>query len=258
MNQKTNEQEVGYQRYILISPSRGGSWFLISLLSSHNDIISLGEVFHEDEIAFDHPDFNSNNKMVLLRNSDREGFLKKEVFKRYTQNIKAVGFKFLYYQLNFPEHVELNRYLKKEKDIKIIHLKRENHLNRLISFKIAEKTGQWRSKSLNDVKKISKVCFSLDDDECRDFFIQGEQDEIRFDNMFKHHEVLNLNYEDLVKFQTGKCSEILKFLGVDDKALSTKYFKQNLRSQSDVILNYDKLKFAFKNTQWSRLFTDKI
>jgi len=231
-----------YQRFIIFAPSRAGSWMLNSLLSSHDDILCLGEVFHEHEIAYGPLKPKKDQKFLYLRNSDRVSFLKNIVFKKYPSNIKGVGFKYLYYQMRFKEHSELNKYLKNDIILKIIHLKRKNDLNRIVSFKLAEASGQWRSINKSNIERVSKIHLTLSYKECLDFFRQTKVEEEKIDKYFSSHQKLTLTYEDLVKDMEYKTRNILSFLGLKLQKLTTEYLKQNKRPQSVVLENYWELK----------------
>jgi hypothetical protein len=67
--------------------------------------------------------------------------------------------------------------------------------------------------------------------------------------------ILEVSYEQLV---SGECmkQDILNFLSVSPMPLSTHLKKQNTGKLSEIIVNYDELKTAFRDTHWQYMFDE--
>lgn len=118
-----------YDKFLILSRSRTGSNLLRSLLSSHPDVICLGEIFGS---------VGNEVKNDIIKSPIK--YLKRIAFGYHKKNIKSVGFKIFYYHPEFKCSTNIWNYLENQNNIKIIHLKRKNILRTILSRKIAGKT----------------------------------------------------------------------------------------------------------------------
>ena len=182
-----------------------------------------------------------------------QAFLSSLLFGSYPSAIKGVGFKYhLYHGKRLPE---LKEYLHQHKEIKIVRLVRRNYLHMLVSEKLAQASNQYRLKD-KTVNKTHDFRFILEKDECENTFRQHEEQERGAEILFAGHDVLILDYEDLVHNQEWILDRVQKFLGVEKKHLSSPLKKQRTRKLSEVIENYGPLKHSFKGTRWSSFFDE--
>lgn len=243
-----------YRRFIILGRSRVGSNMLRSLLNTHNNLYCFGELFrHRGEVGWDTRyyrhrllDLFSEGKFLQDRPID---FLSQKIFKRYPAAIQAVGFKIFYYHALDPEWKDVWTYLK-ENNIHIIHLKRRNLLQVLLSKKLAETSGNWTGKSYGDVK------LHLDPATCSEEFQKTEQWWEEFDEFFRYNNSLEVWYEDLavdVKSETGR---IFDFLGVqaDERTIQPSTRKQRKTPPDERIENFEELKNYFQGTKWESFF----
>lgn len=223
-----------YSKVIVLSRSRTGSNLLINLLNSHPNICFSGEIFRDmQDRSFDQ-----------IYNS---------VFSVKPPFIKAVGFKIFYYHPEDVDSKEVWERLINEKDIKVIHLKRENILRTLVSRKIAEENDFWTQNSKRS--KISNKQISLSRDECITFFEKTRNWEQQYDELFRDHPKIEVFYESLVNGQNHEeLGRIQSFLGVKVKNLKTNLRKQNPENLAELIVNYDELEEGFRNTSWEHFF----
>ena len=147
--QKANND---YQKFIILARSRVGSNLLISYLNSHPNIHALGEMFGN----------NHNEANINFRKENPLKFLNEFCFRSYAKGIKAVGFKIFYYHPVNGESRAIWDDLKNMKDLKIIHLKRENILRTHLSRAIAGQTDKWTVTTVNNIplekKNGSIIC----------------------------------------------------------------------------------------------------
>lgn len=262
-----------YQPYVIVSLARTGSTYLESLLSSHPDILTFREIFGVRKpypgyrglvylyTLFDKPNIHHAFRVLLHKNIPLiraiflelpvEAFLSTLLFGSYPSAIKGVGFKYhLYHGTRLPE---LKEYLRQHNEIKIIHLIRKNYLHMLVSEKLAQVSNQWKLKD-KMANKAHDIRFILKKAECENTFFQHEKQEKEVKTLFADHDILILDYEDLVHNQEWTLDRVQEFLSVEKRHLSSPLKKQRTRRLSEVIENYESLKHSFKGTKWSAFF----
>src|SRR5262245_61558777 len=131
-------------RFIILCAARTGSTMLRHMLNSHPVVRCHGEVMTGrslDALAgLDQSgDESSTRTLTELRRSDPERFLEECVLD--PGPARAVGFKIKYEELLRREYAWLLEWLKSRRDIRVIHLRRENRLKRLISVVTAKVYG---------------------------------------------------------------------------------------------------------------------
>jgi LPS sulfotransferase NodH len=225
----------------------------LSLLGSHSSIKRTVELFGEARLR--KPDVRED----IIRCGAvpyLESYLKVRLFK------PVVGLKILYHQLEekYAQHWGINdlgkvlEYLKSNKAIRVIHLKRRNRLRSMVSIKVAGKNKVYAIR--NDRKRNKEITIKLFMDECLKHFEDVDHWEKKYDNFFQDHSLLEVYYEDLTKNTQAECNRILDFLGVRFRALRAKTRKQNVRSLSEIIENYQELKGQFAGTEWEKFFDE--
>lgn len=280
------ESQKNYQKFLIVCNIRTGSTMLSSMLENHPQAVCFFELFHRhlESVPFSVSGYQRkaiDSKIVALRNSDPVEFLKSEIYKPYGLSAKAVGFKLLYPQGRcgnpWWNSSEFNRwwekvgyepdwsseksalweYLKNDKSIAIIHLKRENLLRSKVSAMTAQITGEWgigATGGFSDVTTEPELV--LDFDECLQDFEAHRRMESEADELFIEHRKLDMTYEYMTSCPDDAGIKIQKFLGLEPKRLSTKTRKQSGRSLSEIVANYDHLKQRFNSTPWHYLFDD--
>ncbi|AFZ36144.1 sulfotransferase, putative [Stanieria cyanosphaera PCC 7437] len=273
-----------YQKFIIVCNIRTGSTMLCSLLSSHSQILCFFELFHRhlNSVPFSTLGYQnkSKNKTIIdLRNNNPQEFLEQEIYKNHQKKIKAVGFKLLYTQgrtdnpwWNSSEYdrwwkdvgkepcwnsnqSNLWQYLKENKDIAIIHLKRNNLLEAKVSGITAQTTGNWGIGATGGINKNNVlVKCELNFEECMQDFEALRRMEDEADEFFAEHRKLVITYEELVENTANITNKIQVFLGLKTENLVTQSKKQATCSLLDVIDNYYQLKSQFTNTRWSNFF----
>lgn len=227
-----------YKRFIILTRSRTGSNLLNSLLNSHSEVISDGEVFSK-------LDGRGYNKVLA------------EVFSRQPFFIKAKGFKIFYYHPMGDENSGIWDALQSFDDLYVIHLKRENILETLVSRKIAGIKNVWTetsNKKSSELNRDISVSFTIE--ELEEGFTQTRAWEVMGDRRFSNHRLLSLSYEELVNNRSSTFRKITSFLDIKFIEPKTTLVKQGRRSMRDIIENYDILKSAFSKTEWAWMFDD--
>ena len=262
---------------MIISTARSGTTLLQSLFHN-NGIHVLSEIFNLDSLG------PAKLKIVL---KDPLKYFKNEV---YRSRHSSVCFKLFYYHarpeildrdfqnwLLKDAHSSLHKKIsvfydfvhskydtaslgkkfnkvweeiQKNKNIKIIHLVRQNKLQSLLSLKVAYKTNVWNSTK----DSISNPKIALEKDECLRYFQQTAEYEKQICAMFESHQFLPVTYEDFVKNRESELEKISDFIGIELQNTNSKLKKQASMPMIKQISNYDILKKLFQGTEYDQYF----
>lgn len=228
-----------YQRYVILSRSRSGSNLLLTLLKSHPNIRCDTEIF------------------ARLDGRDPREILK-QTFARMPFYVLAKGFKLFYYHPLDTQSEELWRQLYAMPDLKIIHLKRRNMLDTLVSRELAEISQKWWQKDQDETRSRGpEPQLELPVDKVKTSFETTAAWQTEAEKNFANHDCLTVYYEDLVKHRDAVFKEITDFLGVKFVPPETNLVKQNRRKKNQVIKNFDELKNAFQGSRWASFFAEE-
>lgn len=179
--------------------------------------------------------------------------MKKNIYRKYAKRYQAVGFKLFYYHSRKPQNVKLWEYIKADKNIKIIHITRDNMLKTYVSRLKAEITNKWTNT--NNSKEVITSFQIPFEDAVKEFeWTLNWEKSIR--KYFTRSEIFEIKYEDLESNADHIMREVLKFLHVPYLPLVPSTYKQRKEKLSQAIKNYNELKERFKNTPWLRFFED--
>ncbi len=224
-----------YNKYIVLTQARSGSNMLRSLLHSHPQIISDGEIY----------------RRLYGRNSVK---MWNRFFSKKPHHIKQVGFKLFYYHPVDSDDRTVWDIIKSDSNIKLIQLSRKNKLKMIVSRDIAMKTDVWSSKR-NENQKVDKR-IELDTkkfiDECNQIDVWENQ----IEHLFPQHQLIKITYEDLVKERDKVMAEVFNFLEVDNLSVKPLFKKQNTEEIKNLILNYDQFSSEIKSTRWAFLLDE--
>lgn len=145
-------------------------------------------------------------------------------------------------------------YLINDKDIKIIHLIRENKLKQYLSLVRAVHTDAWAHKSSGSKQDWHPV--QLEYRDCLGFFRMAIEREKKFNQYFKDHPKIEVIYEDLTLNFESETNRIQDFLDLPRQSLKHDMKKQRKKSVSASIANYVELKSRFIGSEWERYFDE--
>ncbi|WP_343796337.1 sulfotransferase [Gaetbulibacter jejuensis] len=261
-------------------PTRSGSNLLVNLLSSHQRLRILGEIFSLDRIALDEvesiidfPIEYLNKKLdpksdlihgvgfKMLYDNFKLDYFNKEVKLETSnqdvekRNLKLIDFVFSKYSNAQLEHQfdKLWDYYQNDKDLRIIHLTRRNLLKTFVSLKRAFITDEWIS--IKD-RKVDNLEIEISKEELETYFNRIVGFNNYYNEFFSEHQIFKLEYEDMVSDIEGTMENVLNFLGLEPVKLTSVLKKQNKARLRDNIKNYEELKMHFSSTQWSGFFED--
>jgi LPS sulfotransferase NodH len=271
------------QRFMLLATARTGSNLLSSLLSAHPAIKMYGELFNLDTLT-------STDLRDAL--DDPMQYLRARLNKTPRPQIAAVGFKMFYEHLTsdyfqkpvevttasdrlrrkiveFASYIEANydwatlsdRFreawdaLVADRTLAVIHLRRTNTLDTLISLKVAFVTGEFWTLTPGAPASGSPT-IELSPDECQRYFERVEASAEAADALFAMHPKLEVTYEALVGAREETLKRIAHFLSVPYAPASTRMHKQITAPAADIVVNYDELKDHFRETRWRIFFEE--
>ena len=226
------------------------------MLNSHPDVRCHGEVMTGrglDALAGVDRDADPSVTSALMdrRRSDPRGFLEEVVLD--PGPAKAVGFKIKYEELLLPDYAWLLEWLKSHREIRVIHLTRENRLKRLISEVTATKVyGLYNVTSESERPRAARISLSLE--ECLEDFARTEEREALFQGYFEDRELLRTTYEAIVSDRADVRSRLTHFLGVPPAALTTPTLKLNPDDLRGVLEDYEALAAALQDTRYAVYF----
>lgn len=244
-----------YRLFIILGTARTGSTLLWSYLNSHPDILCLRGIFGStNKINFgkfygDLPEECQSKELIKLRNERPVEFLNSFIWKEYSKLYSAVGFKYFYdhnrHQLNKSA---LTEYFKLNTGIKCIHLKRDNLLAALFSYKRALYQKQWQNADPD-------YRVSIPIEECNKYFVRILESQKQYDELFKDR-ILEINYNNLINNTGRTLEDILEFIGVEKMSLTTETIKNKEVKLSDCIMNYKELQDHFAKSDYAAYFDE--
>ncbi len=274
-----------HTRFVVLAHPRTGSTLLARALNSHPRIMCFGEVFNWvlTYVSFAMEGYDESNADDLnLRTKDPVAFLERRIFCQPPGMTSAVGFKLHYSHCSPPwGYPALLDYLVQDKGIRIIHLRRRNMLKSLASGKIAAITGKYMSirvaTRLSSLPKAfihpvrafrrARVIIAqnvrrdrgprrvtLSVEECKAYFEETKSAVKQHDGLFREHDKLSLFYEEILSARDDVFARAQSFLGVEPQMLTVALTKQSPDNLRTILENYDELREAFADTEYSEFF----
>ncbi|MYA35342.1 MAG: hypothetical protein F4Y34_01585 [Gammaproteobacteria bacterium] len=154
---------------------------------------------------------------------------------------ESVGFKFKLEESLDPAYKVFRDLVVADKDIKIIHLQREDILDQYISLQATRQTGVFLVRSRGKRPKLKP--FDIDVPDLISYVREARRKQEAAEEMNKDHDCLHLTYEELCESQSAAYQKILSFLEVPHASLSTTMVKV-LKKNTDLVLNLDQVNEA--------------
>jgi LPS sulfotransferase NodH len=243
-----------YTRFLIIGRSRTGSTLLLRSLKMHKQAVIYGEVFRNNTINWQ-PQFGWVTA-TLHRNylGNPISFLDERIFRLQPVAVKAVGFKLFYYHAHDGNLENVWDYVKRDKQLRVIHIKRKNILEAHLSRIVAGYTDTWR---LNGKQSGGEqVPLALSVEECQQAFEETRTQEVEYDAIFADHPTLQMTYEDLSRDFANEMGRVQNFLALDHQPLLPVTTKQSKLPLPSRIANYAELKSSFNGTSWAEFFAE--
>lgn len=224
---------------------------VIRTLARHPAIVAHGEMFNPVRIGSKVTGHRPYSRAMLhLRCRFPGEFLDRHVFAPHADPVRAVGFKL------FPEQIVgegVWRWLDAHPEVAIVFLRRENHLARLVSLLIADKTGTF---GIGSVSERPTLTIAIDPGQCGEEFRRMDAVDEETLRRLRGHQVLDLTYEGVVRDHSGAFARLHGFLGVEPQPVEMFGVKKEVRPLSEVIENFAELKTRFAGARWSGFFAE--
>jgi LPS sulfotransferase NodH len=241
-------------RAVILTTQRTGSTFLVECLDSHPAIHCAGELLNGQPDTQIAPPRGPFRYLVKGARIARTGawlphYRLEQYYRGGLSPVRC--FKAMYNQLARPFAL---RYLLDHREIRVIHLRRENLLSTHVSLLLMQKR-----RELQATQPVAPLQIRVDPDRVIAAMRKAETCYLRFDHRFQGHRILNLTYESLFegsRLRTETARRICDFLGVARKPMQSRIIKLNPRSLRDIVTNYDELAEALSNTEFASLLTD--
>ena len=240
---------MSYVRFAIVCEERTGSNFLQRLLCSHPNVICLGELFNPSDTIRGwacqttkaseeaHPDQGPPSITV---DDDPVDYLETRVFRNYPDKIKAVGFRFFYDHARKGVWQNARDYVRIFNGIRIVHLRRDNLLDRYLSHALAKRSNEWIA--LEDQPEHYNGTVTLDPKHCFESFVLSRWYQDEAAGLFADHPLLDISYEQLCDDLEQQSGRLQEFLSLRHHPLCSDTKKQRHRPKREMISNYDQLK----------------
>ena len=164
-----------------------------------------------------------------------------EYFQPYPTLIRAVGLKVFYQFSEDLPYRQLYDDLKKDKELRVIHLERENALKQYISeLQAWEKRAWTQQKALKHQEKII-----IDLTAFETHLKKQKQQKMKCLEDFKQQQLISISYESLVADPTNVLKQVQEFLGVPNRKLFTVMQQQSIQPLARLIENVEEVKAAY-------------
>lgn len=201
-------KEKRFTKFAIVCAARSGSTWLHTLLNSHPQISSYGEILRE---------YHEANPQLQLPSLDEL------VFHPHHSSIQAAGLKIFYEYETVEPFIQSFQGIVNDNTICILHLIREDKAAQFKSLKTAEASQQWSSgRSTNQ-----HITIQINPPELEGYQKNLLAQEKHITALFQDHPILNVKYEDLLSHQEKTLNDIQSFLKVKPKKLFSLLKKQS-------------------------------
>lgn len=220
------------ENFLIVAEIRSGYQLMATLLNSNSEVICLGEIFGSDrdiriKSLFHFP-------VPVIEETDHAiNYVEKISDTARQKGCKAFGFKVNYVCARSANWSELWNYAVVKK-WRIIHLHRENLLDRLISEKLANSSNNWNHNEYQNQITVSMP-------ELESSYAISMASQSWANDFFRNNPVCNMTYEELELNREKSCDILQDFLGITRKPLKTFMKKQRIGNQSKFVSNYKDL-----------------
>ncbi|AES94732.1 putative P-loop containing nucleoside triphosphate hydrolase [Medicago truncatula] len=224
--------------FAILSNQRSGSGWFETLLNSHINVSSNGEIFSVRE--------RRQNASSILQTLDRVYNLDWLSSASKNECSAAIGFKWMLNQGLMEHHNEIEEYFKR-RSVSVIFLFRRNLLRRMVSMlansydryaKLLNGTHKSHVHSAEEADILSKYKPVINSTsllvDLKDMETKAEK-ALKYFNSSRH---MILYYEDLMRNHT-KLNDVQEFLGLPQMELTSRQVKIHKGPLSDHIQNWD-------------------
>ncbi|CAO3424247.1 sulfotransferase [Azospirillum doebereinerae] len=244
-------------RFVIVSAARTGSTVLRHMLNNHPNMCCHGELLTRDANAAisRHAGYGGKKSNILdfsveQLKADPARYIREFVLN--PGNFKAVGIKIIYQDLLGTHARGVLDWIRDNKDIKIIHLRRQNRLRRLISHRLAIQSGVFLVHIGGNTPIYDKIKLGLE--ECIVDFQEIIRLELMVDGIFSEHSVKSVTYEHIMNSFSDEIDGVLDFIEVPKVPLTSTLVKLGAKNLNDVVDDYAELRRSAAGTPYESYF----
>lgn len=243
-------------KFVVFTVPRTGSTLLIKTLDTHPEIFCAGELFFfsgktyhtECQYRFWRLKF-LNSKLHYLLNYPKLLLTLSTFMNRFftvkENNIKAKGFKLMYYQTLYTPGII--KYLKHQ-NVRVILLQRENILRNALSDIRARSTGIYHNTGDDEMNNLPKL--DVDIEILKNKMGQIERTQKLIEKTVNGMQVMKLSYEELNVNWNEAMKKVLNFLQVKEMPLPAPVKKLNPERLEEMVENYGDVKEWLKENKY--------
>jgi LPS sulfotransferase NodH len=230
--------------YVILFIERDGSTYLTSLLTSHPDI----EAIYERFAVLKQKNASGPEQLAWAKDFFTPPLLGKK---------KALGFK-----TKLVDILDVDGFtnLLKQKNIKIIQMRRRNRVKAVVSRinarRLYEASGNW-----NLYKDADRMpAMEIDPDQFAEYLAEREaaDDELQAYVDQLNLPTLKIVYEELLVDKQGVLDKIFAFLNIPSKPVQEKTLKNTSDDLRDAVLNFDQLRSQYAGTIYESMFDEVL
>jgi LPS sulfotransferase NodH len=244
--------------FIVLGHPRCGSNLLIRALTEHPQIRALNEIFERDTDR--RTQIWNTAKPVPAGlpyqiGEDGATFLCTRVFSPHPiAGRQAFGFKLFYHHARFDPHIATAWDYLHTLQPHILHIRRRNLLDVIISREVALRTNIWLRESADPAQPVPP--FDIDPTTCLGYFQYIEDQRRVATEFFAQSPTLHLDYDtDLSENFPATANRAFQFLGCTPHPSAPGLVQQRTIPPSRQLSNYAVLKAAAANTPYAHFFT---
>ncbi len=232
-------------KFMISCTARSGSSMLSTLLNSHPQVLCHGEIIAAPNEsagpyqALREQGTNIDERLQEYRQQHPEAFLYDVGFN--PAGNPRVGFKFKLEESLDEAYRPFRDLIVADTDIRIIHLRRENILDKYISLQMTKRSGVFSIRAGGERPQYRPFAIDI-----ADFIAYVRQDRQRHDaalELYQHHRCLHLSYEELCESRAAALAKTQDFLELPHADLATMMVKI-LKKNTDLVLNLDEVREA--------------
>lgn len=239
-------------RFILLGHQRCGSFLALHALNQHPRVRAFAEVLFPKE-APRREHFHLDDGRYYRDGEDGAAFLRDAVFvPRGARDV--VGFKLFYDHAPPGAAASAWDQLGASRDLRVIHLYREQLFESLVSLRIAQITDDWMVLRSERRAPRQLEPFEIPPERCRQHFEAVLAERRRALDRLAGAPRLELEYETLCARFDESMSACFRHLGVEPRPVEKELVKQATRPVREQVANYDELVRHFAGTPYARYF----
>lgn len=248
-------QTAATQLFAIVCAERTGSNLLVDLLARQRGIACVGELFNarfleNGRLPWFEREVPDIEALRQLRATDPGALLNRLRLEAERRGFAQVGLKLMYGHL-----VANNRLvdaLLAEPNLRVVHLRREDRLGRLVSHLRAKDTDVWFRRQGSAGAPVAPV--TLTGEQAAADFALLETFERRIAATFANYPLVEITYEELVRDPHRVLEQVSLLLGIQ-----TRYAEPLLRKEAPAqpgagVIGWGELRAAFAGTRWAKYF----